>query len=38
MYFIHGDMPEKVKRICKLYEVTEAEADKDDGMISIKDV
>ena len=24
--FIHGNMPEKVKRICKLYEVTEAEA------------
>lgn len=21
--FIHGDMPEKVKRICKLYDVTE---------------
>ena len=24
--FIHGDMPEKVKRICKLYNVTEADA------------
>ena len=24
--FIHGNMPEKVKRICKLYEVTKAEA------------
>ena len=24
--FIHGDMPEKVKRICKLYHVTEADA------------
>ncbi len=21
--FIHGDMPEKIKRICKLYNVTE---------------
>ena len=24
--FIHGDMPEKVQRICKLYNVTEADA------------
>ena len=24
--FIHGDMPEKVQRICRLYHVTEAEA------------
>ncbi len=24
--FIHGDMPEKVERICKLYNVTETEA------------
>lgn len=24
--FIHGNMPEKVKRICKLYHVTEADA------------
>ena len=26
--FIHGDMPEKVARICKLYNVTEEEAEK----------
>lgn len=26
--FIHGDMPEKVARICKLYHVTEEEAEK----------
>lgn len=26
--FIHGDMPEKVVRICKLYHVTEEEAEK----------
>ena len=26
--FIHGDMPEKVVRICKLYNVTEEEAEK----------
>ena len=26
--FIHGDMPEKVQRICKLYDVTEADAAK----------
>ena len=24
--FIHGDMPQKVQRICRLYHVTEAEA------------
>lgn len=24
--FVHGDMPEKVQRICKLYSVTEADA------------
>ena len=24
--FIHGDMPEKAQRICKLYNVTEADA------------
>ena len=24
--FIHGDMPEKTQRICKLYNVTEADA------------
>ena len=24
--FIHGDMPEKIKRICKLYDVTETDA------------
>ena len=29
--FIHGDMPEKVQRICRLYHVTEAEAAKNDG-------
>ncbi len=29
--FIHGDMPEKVARICKLYNVTEEEAEKNDG-------
>ena len=26
--FIHGDMPEKVARICKLYHITEEEAEK----------
>ena len=26
--FIHGDMPEKVARICKMYHVTEEEAEK----------
>ena len=26
--FIHGDMPEKVARICKLYNVTEEKAEK----------
>ena len=26
--FIHGDMPEKVQRICKLYHVTDTEAEK----------
>ena len=24
--FVHGDMPERVQRICKLYSVTEADA------------
>lgn len=28
LIFIHGDMPEKVARICKLYNVTEEEAEK----------
>lgn len=26
--FVHGNMPEKVKRICELYNVTEADAEK----------
>lgn len=26
--FVHGNMPEKIKRICKLYDVTESEAAK----------
>ena len=26
--FIHGDLPEKIKRICRLYHVTESEAEK----------
>ena len=26
--FIHGDMPQKVERICRLYHVTEADAKK----------
>ena len=26
--FIHGNMPEKVQRICRLYQVTEADAEK----------
>ena len=26
--FIHGDMPEKVQRICKLYHVTDTDAEK----------
>ena len=26
--FVHGNMPEKVKRICELYNVTEAAAEK----------
>ena len=26
--FVYGNMPEKIKRICKLYDVTESEAAK----------